>query len=274
MTGAGTPRITVAPPPPPASVPWRDRRALLFLLTVVLWAGTAWTLYLDALGSRGAKATASGAWWRGRVGELSGSLVDAAHRLSPYVFPAGPSVAPSPGPGDRPRGGVTDGCVIVTMIAGNSAARHAVALVQSLRDVDTKVRAANRAATRRACTSRALHRGDECARRCGRPLTRIFAAAPEQVDDIVVMVQQGGHGSPECADWKWRAKHNLSLQEGYDCGGSTTIAEEIVSPMYVKILRVRRAPQWHSPPLSRCWPTPRRWDATRPPARTPRCHHR
>lgn len=80
---------------------------------------------------------------------------------------------------------------IITMVAGNSAARHAVVLLQSLLDVGTKV-------------------------------------------PVVVMLQQGGMGSPECLDNKWKAAHNRS---NVRCNGADTIPEEIVSPFYVKIMR-------------------------------------
>jgi hypothetical protein len=81
--------------------------------------------------------------------------------------------------------------VIITLVSGNSAARHAVVLVQSLVDVGTRL-------------------------------------------PIVVMAQQGGMGSPECHDAKWRAQHN---RRAIACDGNQTIAEEIMSPFYVKILK-------------------------------------
>ena len=65
---------------------------------------------------------------------------------------AGGIVAQYPTPKPEPKD------VIMTMIAGNSAARHAIALVQSLRDVNT------------------------------------------QADAIIVLIQQGGPGSPECSN--------------------------------------------------------------------------
>lgn len=80
---------------------------------------------------------------------------------------------------------------IITMVAGNSAARHVVALVQSLVDVGTKT-------------------------------------------PIVVMLQQGGGGSPECIDDKW--KHSVG-RSTVRCDGDDTVPEEIISGFYVKILK-------------------------------------
>jgi hypothetical protein len=80
---------------------------------------------------------------------------------------------------------------IITMVAGNVAARHAVVLLQSLIDVGTRV-------------------------------------------PVIVMLQQGGLGSPECQDKPWKAAHNRSHVH---CAGPDTIPEEIISPFYLKILR-------------------------------------
>ena len=108
---------------------------------------------------------------------------------------------PRPGFGPRayPAARANPQNVIMTMVAGNSPARHAVALVQSLRDVGT------------------------------------------QADAIVVMLQQGGVGSPECHDKPWMAARNRS---GVDCGGSDTVAEEIISPFYVDVLKVGGYTSW------------------------------
>ena len=64
------------------------------------------------------------------------------------------------------------------------------------------------------------------------------------MNDFVVMLQRGGLGSPECLDSMWRRTHNRGGQyagRSFDCSGPDTIAEEIVSPVYLEILKVRGA---------------------------------
>lgn len=80
--------------------------------------------------------------------------------------PAGPQAAPASQPRalpPYPTAKPDPKDVIMTMISANNAARHAVALVQTLRDVDTRA------------------------------------------DAIVIMVQRGGTGSPECHNREPRA---------------------------------------------------------------------
>ena len=95
-----------------------------------------------------------------RLRHIAASVKDTVRRVG-HVFdsPIGPSTAPSPffksivapAADDFQREAVVDGypvereegssgCAIVTMIAGNGAARAAVALLQSLVDVNTEVR--------------------------------------------------------------------------------------------------------------------------------------
>ena len=85
--------------------------------------------------------------------------------------------------------------VIMTMIAGNSAARHAVVLIQSLRDVGTKA------------------------------------------DAIIVMLQQGGIGSPECYNDTRRLLLGRSRAGRGACSGPESLAEDIVSPFYLSIMK-------------------------------------
>lgn len=80
---------------------------------------------------------------------------------------------------------------IITMVAGNSAARNAVAWLQSLVDVGTSY-------------------------------------------PVIIMLQQGGGGSPECLDRKFMRDRDRGTIR---CDGNLTVAEEIVSPFYTKILR-------------------------------------
>ena len=114
-------------------------------------------------------AVTRGNWGGGagtnRSAETSGADVDAS---PPPAEGAGGGasghgvVRPGVGAPAYPQAKANPQNVIMTMIAGNSPARHAVALVQSLRDVDTSA------------------------------------------DAIVVLVQRGGPGSPECSNCEWR----------------------------------------------------------------------
>ena len=88
----------------------------------------------------------------------------------------------------------------VTMAAGNNAARAAVALLQSLREVGTDPSIA-----------------------------------------LVVMLQRGGLGSPECSNMTYRAAAGLSLVEPIRCDTSATVAAEIVSPRYLEAFARLRA---------------------------------
>lgn len=84
---------------------------------------------------------------------------------------------------------------IVTMVAGRAAARHAVALVQSLRDTNCSV-------------------------------------------PVIVLLQQGGHGSDECRDSAWMRARGRA---GISCTGPDTVAEEIVSPRVLRLLQAQGA---------------------------------
>ena len=54
-----------------------------------------------------------------------------------------------------------------------------------------------------------------------------------RAQDIVVMLSQGGNGSPECHDPQWKKERG---RENVHCSGASTIAEEIISPQYVQTL--------------------------------------
>ena len=84
---------------------------------------------------------------------------------------------------------------IVTLAAGNDAARGVVALVSSLRLTKTRVQ------------------------------------------DIVVMLSRGGTGSPECRNEDGGAWRKSSGRPYVSCSGPDTIAEEIISPVYLETLK-------------------------------------
>lgn len=104
------------------------------------------------------------------------------------------AAAPALSPPDTRR------AAFVTMAAGNNAARAAVALLQSLREVGTDPSIA-----------------------------------------LVVMLQRGGLGSPECRNMTYRAAAGLSLVEPIRCDTNATVAAEIVSPRYLEAFARLRA---------------------------------
>lgn len=88
------------------------------------------------------------------------------------------------------------GTAYVTLATGNDAARGVIVLVQSLRDVGTRV------------------------------------------DKIIVMLSRGGMGSPECRGEDGGAWKRANKREHiHHCGGPDTVAEEIVSPVFVETLK-------------------------------------
>ena len=226
LPSSRTPNVTASPV---VRRRWRNRTSthvLCFLVGILAWSGAAVAFYADRLDGRGGMAAAmiplvgllrsrlealstsvgQGSW--ARPGTHSSNATPAEQAtISTLEDPAAPAAGStklrrrqrqldaadlSPALGASTRG--AGGCAIMTMIAGNGAARHAVALLQSLRDVNTRV------------------------------------------DDIVIMLQRGGSGSPECKDGTWRAANNLS-HDSWQCGGPDATAPEIVSPFFLKILK-------------------------------------
>ena len=184
------------------ALPTGSKRAAAFLLSIAAWGVYTWAIGgaddSSIGGQRQLVATyvaqmVKGAWARSGDGNATargdGGNEDVAR--------ADTGVKARPGIGVRayPQAKANPQNVIMTMIAGNGPARHAVAMIQSLRDVGT------------------------------------------QADAIVVMLQQGGMGSPECHDSAWRKANNLPGVEA--CSGPDAIAEEIVSPFYLNILKAR-----------------------------------
>jgi hypothetical protein len=54
---------------------------------------------------------------------------------------------------------------------------------------------------------------------------------------ILVLLSRGGVGSPECNNVTWRFLNKLPIPAQLRCDGNTTIAEEIVSPYLLDIMR-------------------------------------
>ena len=181
--------------------PKGSKRAAAFLLLIACWGiytigGTSHDTPLDAhrgVVSSYVLALTEGRWAQALGASVNGSLdFVGISALGPTKRPA--SQAPGfahahPAPKENPQN------VIMTMIAGNSAARHAVAMIQSLRDVNTKA------------------------------------------DAIIVMLQQGGVGSPECHNDTYRALQGRSGAGRGACSGPESLAEDIVSPFYLSIMK-------------------------------------
>lgn len=202
------------------ALPTGSKRTATFLLFVAFWGLYTFALGADDVSASGQRRVvaayiahlAKGAWARSVAGTTDvGNGTTDAGSVPPLV---GTPAKSRPGIGVRahPAAKANPQNVIMTMIAGNGAARHAVALVQSLRDVGTKA------------------------------------------DAIIVMLQQGGMGSPECYDPAWRRANNRPDILG--CSGPDSIAEEIVSPFYLNILKARAhrllSPTDLRPQHSRC----------------------